>query len=776
MEASSWTDNMGNLWLFGGEGYLSSGGDGNSLNDLWEFNVASREWVWVGGSDSHQPSCDVTPGVYGTKGVSSPVNIPGSRSRAVSWTDNQGNFWLFGGAGADSDQACVSGYLNDLWEFNPSTRAWKWVAGSNSFPNEIGGSGQSGVYGVLGIPDTANTPGGRQWASGWSDGDGNLWISGGMGFDSAGTKGILNDLWKFSPATMEWTWMGGSNTVPKRNGFGGLAGTYGSLGVAAATNVPGSRYLANTWTDTAGNLWLFGGYGYDSTGKFCRQGNLCALNDLWKFNPISQDWTWIGGSNAAPQGSYGQSGSYGSMGTPGAGNMPGGRGGARSWTDKEGKLWLFGGYGLGSNSAAGFLNDLWSYAPETGEWTWIGGENTLKFQSINNAWGNEGIYGVLGVTSIADMPGGRESPSSWIDSNGTLWLFGGFGFDSNFSLETMNDLWQESNPAPTPTFSPSGGVYSTPQTVTLADGGADTIIRYTTDGTTPTLTSPIYSGPFKIRSDMTLNAFAEAPGGVGSQIATVSYVIQEPVTIFWQDPSNITYGQSLGTGQLNATAFLAGTSTPVDGTFTYSPAAGRILSAGANVLKVTFTPNDKVHYLPSSKMVSIRVNKANLTVTATDKYQTYGSSVPSLTYTISGLLFGQNAANVVSGAPSLMTTSTATSPIGSYPIRLTPGTLQAANYNFTFVNGTLRVTPVGEAATPIFSLQSGAYKGEQTVVMTDTTPGAIVYYTLQGDTPTTASLKYAGPIKVSESEVIRTIAVAPGYIDSAVVAAKYTIE
>jgi hypothetical protein len=59
---------------------------------------------------------------------------------------------------------------------------------------------------------------------------------------------------------------------------GGL-GVYGSQGTAAAGNVPGARYPAVSWTDASGNLWLFGGWGYDSAGT---SGY---LNDLWMYKP-----------------------------------------------------------------------------------------------------------------------------------------------------------------------------------------------------------------------------------------------------------------------------------------------------------------------------------------------------------------------------------------------------------------------------------------------------------------------------------------------------------
>src|ERR1035438_10129986 len=54
---------------------------------------------------------------------------------------------------------------------------------------------------------------GRMASSTWKDVNGNLWLFGGEGVDSAGTVGGLNDLWAFNPSGNQWAWMGGSNTV-----------------------------------------------------------------------------------------------------------------------------------------------------------------------------------------------------------------------------------------------------------------------------------------------------------------------------------------------------------------------------------------------------------------------------------------------------------------------------------------------------------------------------------------------------------------------------------
>jgi hypothetical protein len=119
--------------------------------------------------------------------------MPGGRNQAVGWTDSTGNFWLLGGIGYDF--AGTNGILNDLWEFLPATRQWAWMGGSNTVP--VANAGQPGVYGKSGVPSTANTPGSRWGAVSWTDGDGNLWLFGGAGFDSQGTYDDLNDLWVY---------------------------------------------------------------------------------------------------------------------------------------------------------------------------------------------------------------------------------------------------------------------------------------------------------------------------------------------------------------------------------------------------------------------------------------------------------------------------------------------------------------------------------------------------------------------------------------------------
>jgi hypothetical protein len=94
---------------------------------------------------------------------------------------------------------------------------------------------------------------------------------------------------------------------------------------------------------------------------------------------------------------------------------------------------------------------------------------------------------------------------------------------------------------------------------------------------------------------------------------TASVVIQvgraTPI-VTWAPPSAITYGTALSATQLDATANVAGK-------FTYSPAAGKVLTAGTYTLSVTFTPTDAIDYNKLTTTVPLVVNKVGTTIAIT---------------------------------------------------------------------------------------------------------------------------------------------------------------
>ncbi len=302
--ANTWTDSIGDLWLFGGAKL------NGMTNELWRYNIASNQWTWMKGSNLPNQAS-----VSGTIGVAGPANTPSARYETdCSWVVG-GDLWLFGG----------SGLGDGLWKFNIPTNEWTLVKGIDS--NYI----RSTHYGTIGIENPINTPGLRTVYCSWKDNCSNLWLFGGNN---------TNDVWKYNIITNNWAWESGSN-IPLNSGI------YNGFCNPSISSYPSSKVENRAcWNDNCGNLWTFGGVDI----------NILLYNDLWYFNSTTKDWTLVSGSTSPYQ-----MGVYNIKTVPNPSNMPGGRAGAVSWKDQQGNLWLFGG-AIGTNVTR---NDLWRFTPDT---------------------------------------------------------------------------------------------------------------------------------------------------------------------------------------------------------------------------------------------------------------------------------------------------------------------------------------------------------------------------------------------------------------------------
>jgi PKD repeat protein len=272
---------------------------------------------------------------------------------------------------------------------------WTWISGSQA-------AGASAVYGTQGVPSINNHPAGGYEQIQWKDKQGNFWVYG-------GAYSYLDDLWKYDPVTNEWTWMRGSGTS-------GVPANYGTMGVSNPANNPGHRLEGGAWTDTTGNLWLFGG-----------QIQTGILSDLWEYNISTNEWIWMKGP-VVPS-----NGVHGILGIADPLNNPGSRKNTYStWTDNN-NLWLFGGEGYDDFGTMGMLNDMMKYNISTNEWTWMKGSNQAAMLPV---------YGSIGIPSSTNDPGSRQSRTILKDIQGNFWLFGGDVSTSAHAVSRCNDVWK----------------------------------------------------------------------------------------------------------------------------------------------------------------------------------------------------------------------------------------------------------------------------------------------------------------------------------------------
>jgi N-acetylneuraminic acid mutarotase len=616
---------------------------------------------------------------------------------------------------------------------------WAWISGSDT-------AYANGVYGTMGVPAPSNIPGARENATTWIDATGNLWFFGGTQYQCNGCYwGPGNDLWKYNPSTGYWTWVSGSD---QSGGFG----VYGTQGVPAAGNIPGSRDSAASWIDSNGDLWLFGGEGFDAVGEY---GD---LNDLWNYNPSTGNWTWVTGSSTIPiQNSVCAPGVYGRLRSPNRYNVPGGRLGASSLTDIEGNLWLFGGQGCDSTGNEDELDDLWEFTPSTTQWTWVSGSNFAA---------QPGTYGTLGQPGLKNVPGGRQGVAAWIDSSGGLWFFGGYGYDSTGDEDELNDLWNFNVSTFEWTWMSGSkvaaqpGVYGTigvPSKTNIPGGRQNAAAWIDSANNVWLFGGNGYDSQDNEGGLNDLWKFAPAAG-------EWTWVGGDTVLIEGSESWPGVYGTRGVFNNNNIPGGRAGSSnwTDTNGNFwlfggqgaDHSPDDGSNLplndlwkykSAVPTAAMPVFNPAGGVY--TGVKSVTISDATAGATI-----YYTTDGTAPT------------NSSAIYSG------------PISVTASEIVRAIAAASGYNQSYVSSaiyTINLLPT--AATPVFDPPAGTYGTAQSVTITDTTPGAAIFYTTDGSTPTTSSTPYRNPIAVGVAVTIQAIAVASKYLSSNVASATYSI-
>ena len=179
---------------------------------------------------------------------------------------------------------------------------------------------------------------------------------------------------------------------------------------------------------------------------------------------------------------------------------------------------------------------------------------------------------------------------------------------------------------------------------------------------------------------------------------------------------------------------------------------------GAGLVTVTATQAGNAEFGPAPAVSqTLTVNKAPLTVTASDATKKFGQPNPVFTAAYSGFVNSDTQASSLTGQPSITTTATTNSAAGTYPLVVTQGTLTSANYSFTFVNGTFTITG-STAQTITFPAIPAITYGQATSITLGATASsglAIQYTVVSGPgkvTGSTLTISGGGTIVITASQ------------------------
>jgi hypothetical protein len=342
---------------------------------------------------------------------------------------------------------------------------------------------------------------------------------------------------------------------------------------------------------------------------------------------------------------------------------------------------------------------------------------------------------------------------------------------TNSSVSTAN--YTIEIPASAPVFSLASGTYLKVETVSISCGTKSAAIYYTTDGSTPTTKSAVYSAPLTVGVNEKISAIALAPGGSNSPLATATYTITLPAAAPVFSPVGGKF-TTIPNVVLSSTTSGAAIYYTTDGS---TPTAASTLYSGPIPVGVTET----IHALALANGGSVSpVTKQEYQVTLPTAVPVI--SPPAGTYssiqtvTISDATPGAVIHYTVNG--SYPTTS---SPVYAGAITAPTGTTVQAmaavpnNSNSAAVTAAYTVV----AAPPSITPTAGTFNYKATVTMSTTVPGGVIHYTTNGSTPTATSAVYGGPIALApnttSTETYQAITVATGFNTSSMTSSSFTI-
>ncbi len=332
------------------------------------------------------------------------------------------------------------------------------------------------------------------------------------------------------------------------------------------------------------------------------------------------------------------------------------------------------------------------------------------------------------------------------------------GMANSSVASTSVTIPQVATPAITST-STTGG-----QQVSISCSTTGAIIYFTTDNSTPTISSTPYTEPFTLTSTQTIKAYAVKSGMLDSSIATKSVTISQVATPV------ITTSSVAGGQQVTI-------SSPTTGASIYYTTDGSVPTASSTLYSAPFTVSADI----TVKALAIKAGMLDSSV-ATKSVTIPQVETPSITSTSVTGAQQVTITCATTGATIHYTTDgsvpTASSTPYTAPFTLTSTkTVKAIAVKTGMLDSSVatEIVTVAQVATPVISPASTSFSNTQVVTISCSTGSAAIHYTTDGSTPTASSPTYGGAITLTNTSTVKAIAVKSGMINSSVSSQTYTL-
>lgn len=412
----------------------------------------------------------------------------------------------------------------------------------------------------------------------------------------------------------------------------------------------------------------------------------------------------------------------------------------------------------------GKISINWSIAPnsytshhvDTGRGTWsVSGDRVttsyLERDSLHSTVNGFAVNGA--VLTLLSSKSGRKSIWERISASASIPAVGGPPGSTHGGTSTTSFGL---------VFSPASGAYTAEQNVTITGSVPGSSIYYTTNGSTPTTSSTLYTGPIK----------TNAPTSTGATYGTTIRAIEVVNGLAG------TVGTSWYTVRLDGAVVLA----PV-----VSPSLGGRFS-GPVAITVAAAQGDTVSYgVDGSTMnrATGAMNQATLTIASSGPITAMArrginSPIISGYFHIDGTIdqpviqvSSTDSGGVVSITDSIPaaeihytidgSTPSSASALYSAPVFVAGGkTVRAVAIQDTRSSSVAYRPVVSTVAAAVFTPAAGTYSGPQVVSISTSTVGATLYYTTDGSNPTLNSNPYTGPITMAASGTLKVLVAKSG--------------